>query len=361
MSIATRVARFFFQRSSKEASELDEVSPHQANTSAELELLSRQEAVESAEASPQPRDGAQLSDEESATHAWKRIALPEDVLRIPSMLTHEELQYLSWLTAEVYEGWGAIIDLGPWLGSSSAALADGLRRAGRVGTVRAFDLFQWSRSYMESQAPENLPEGEDFQFLFRRHIAPFAAWMDAEKQDLMHYRWEGGPIEILFVDAAKSWELTNQILRGFGQALVPNKSRVILQDYRFWYTYWLPLIFDSRPDVWEEAERIEYGTTGSFRPLKSLFGPCGITLPYTDEGFLIDSASAVFRSRIQRESSINRAWFALSFYRKALISGAKAEADAVRKEFQEEIAAAGLAAELANAEGGLPDVVPGQS
>ena len=257
--------------------------------------------------STQLRDCTQLRSEAGETHAWKRVSLPEDVLGIPSMLTHEELQYLSWLTAEMYEGWGAIVDLGPWLGSSSAALADGLRRTGRPVTVRAFDLFQWARSYMESQAPENLPEGQDFQFLFRQHIAPFAAWIDAEKQDLMQYHWEGGPIEILFVDAAKSWDLTNQILRGFGHALVPNKSRVILQDGRFWYTYWLPLIFDSRPDVWQEPESVEYGTTVSFRPLKPLFGPCGITLPYSDEGFPIDSASAVFRSRIERESSTNRA------------------------------------------------------
>jgi tetratricopeptide (TPR) repeat protein len=266
------------------------------------------------------------------------------------MLTHEELQYLSWLTAEAYEGWGSIIDLGPWLGSSSAALADGLRRAGRSGAVHAFDLFQWSRGYMEGPAPENLPEGADFQFLFQRHTAPFAAWINAEKQDLMHYHWGGGPIEILFVDAAKSWELTNQILRGFGSALVPNKSRVVLQDYRFWYAYWLPLIFDGRLDVWEETESVEYGTTVSFRPLKPLFGSCGVTLPYSDEGFPIDSARAIFRSRIRNESAINRAWFALSFYRKLIIANATAEAEAVREEFQDEIVAAGLAEELPKAE-----------
>jgi tetratricopeptide (TPR) repeat protein len=212
---------------------------------------------------------------------------------------------------------------------------------------------------MEHSAPEDLPEGKDFEFLFRRHTAPFSSWINAEKQDLMYYRWEGGPIEFLFVDAAKSWSLTNQILRGFGESLVPGKSRVILQDFRFWHTYWLPLIFDSRRDIWEETESIESGTTVSFRPLKPLFGPCGITLPYSDDGFPMDSASVIFRSRIQRETSSSRVYFVLGFYRKALVTGSKAEADVVREEFKAEIAAAGLLTEVAKVED-LADVLLSQ-
>ena len=130
------------------------------------------------------RGPTQLMGQAKINDAWKRTSLPEDVVQIPSMLSREELQYLSWLTSEAYEGWGAIVDLGPWLGSSTAALAGGLRRTGRSAVVRAFDLFRWVRSYMEDSAPEDLPEGKDFEFLFRRHTAPFSSWINAEKQDL---------------------------------------------------------------------------------------------------------------------------------------------------------------------------------
>ena len=60
--------------------------------------------------------------------SWSSIRLPDELRSIPAMLSDEEKQYLVWLTATAFEGWGAIVDLGCWLGSSSAALAEGLKR-----------------------------------------------------------------------------------------------------------------------------------------------------------------------------------------------------------------------------------------
>ena len=108
-----------------------------------------------------------------------------------------------------------------------------------------------------------------------QEVKNYSPWIDARKQDLMQYCWNGGPIEILFIDAAKSWALSNAIFRGFGPFLVPGRSRVVLQDFRYAETYWLPLIFDSRPDLWEEVEDVDDGHTVSFVPLKCLTGSVG--------------------------------------------------------------------------------------
>lgn len=236
------------------------------------------------------------------------------------MLSPEEKQHLVWLTSEKYEGWGAIVELGAWLGSSTASLAEGLRRRGSTAKIQTFDRFTWE-SDMSLAAGEHLEDGADFQFRFHRETREYESWIDAHKVDLLHHAWEGGPIEILFVDSAKTWELANAVLRDFGPHLVPERSRVALQDFRHGYAYCLPLIFDSRPDIWKQAEDVEFGGTVTFVPLKPLFGPGGIDPAYSDGSFPLASADHLLRSRVEREAPHNRWRFQWAFYRRYLIDG----------------------------------------
>jgi predicted O-methyltransferase YrrM len=229
---------------------------------------------------------------------WIHLSLPSELTKIRAMLSHGERQYLTWLTAERFEGWGAIVDLGPWLGASSAMLAEGLKRQGKKDKVFSFDLFTWDPSYMDAKAHENLKAGDDFRHLAVREVGDYISWIEFEKRDLMNTSWEGGPIEILFVDAAKTWELTNAIFRGFGPHLVPGRSRVVLQDFRHHGTHWLPLIFDSRPDIWKEVEGVEDGHTVTFIPLRPLDGPAGVHPDYAEESFPLASAEELFRRRM---------------------------------------------------------------
>jgi tetratricopeptide (TPR) repeat protein len=268
----------------------------------------------------------------SSEKPWQSLLLPAAVTRIKSMLSHEEKQYLTWLTSEKFEGWGAVLDLGPWMGSSSAALAEGIRRQGNKCKVFSFDLFSWEPSYMESIAPENLKEGDDFIHLFLREIADYEPFIQAQKQDLKKYVWDDGPIEILFVDAAKSWELTNSILKGFGHQLVPGKSRIVLQDFRHYSTHWLPAIFDSRPDIWKEMESIENGWTVSFMPLKNLSGPAGIDLDYSEDAFPMIPYELLIKARMARETPSNKHQLLRSLYRKCLVDGSFEEALGLREE-----------------------------
>jgi len=260
------------------------------------------------------------------------MALPAAVERVNSMLSHEEKQYLCWLTAEQFQGWGAVVDLGPWLGSSSAALAEGLRRRASKAKVQSFDLFRWEPSYMEAAAPMPLRAGEDFLPVFLEETRDYAPWIDARKQDLMDYRWESGPIEILFIDAAKTWELTNAIFKGFGPFLEPGRSRVVLQDFRYFETYWLPLIFDSRPDLWLEVEDVDDGYTVTFTPLKPLAGPVGIQTNYSEEAFPFAVTERLLRERIAREKPSKRHWYLRMLYQRSLLEEATAGAQEVRRE-----------------------------
>ena len=263
---------------------------------------------------------------------WQGLSLPPELLHVRSMLSREEVEYLVWLTAEAFEGWGAIVDLGPWLGSSSAALAEGLKRSEKKGRVRAFDLFEWESSYMDSLAKCHLEEGADFLPLFLDETRAYEPWIEPRRQDLFRYTWNEGPIEILFVDAAKTWGLTNAILRGFGSHLVPSRTRVVLQDFRHHTTHWLPLIFESRPDVWREVESVDDGWTVTFAPRKPLFGADGIVADYDERSFSYADASALLKNRIARDPARARHFMLRSLYRLALADGTPADSAEIKKE-----------------------------
>jgi tetratricopeptide (TPR) repeat protein len=262
---------------------------------------------------------------------WDQVSVPAAVDIVPSMLSQEEKQYLIWLTSEKFEGWGAIVELGTWLGSSSAALAEGLRRRNWDCKIHSFDMFRWE-SYMSDMAGPLLETGQDFLPLFLKQTAPYAPWIEPNKADLRNVSWEGGPIELLFVDSAKTWDLTNSVLKTFGPHLVPGGSRIVLQDFRYHYSYCQPLIFDSRPDVWKQVEDMEYGPTVTFMPLKPLFGPSGIDPNYSEESFPIALADRLLRSRMAREKPANRYQILQSLYRKYLLDGGVDEALKLREE-----------------------------
>ncbi len=132
------------------------------------------------------------------------------------------------------------------------------------------------------------------------------------------------------MDAAKSWELTNSIFRGFGHCLVPGRSRVILQDFRFHLTHWLPVIFDSRPDLWQEVESVDEGHTVTFLLLKPLDGPAGIQMEYSEKAFPFESAKHVLPHRIACEHYHNRNSLQRTLYRKCLIDDPPEEAAELR-------------------------------
>jgi tetratricopeptide (TPR) repeat protein len=212
-----------------------------------------------------PTGGEEANMDQTKRVDWRTIDVPQDVSAVPAMLENEERQYLIWVTAVPFEGFGAVVDLGPWLGGSSVAMAHGLRLRGKPGRVQSYDLFAWEPAYMSSLATD-LRQGDDFQPLFRKVTAAYADRIDAQRMDLMQGSWNGGPIEILFVDAAKSWGLWREILRVFGPHLVPGRSRVVHQDFRHSACPWLPLTCDAHPEVWRQAEAVDVGSTVTFIP-----------------------------------------------------------------------------------------------
>ncbi|MCA8977590.1 MAG: hypothetical protein KDC98_22895 [Planctomycetes bacterium] len=236
------------------------------------------------------------------------------------MLTAEEEQYLSWVTAATYEGFGAVVDLGPWLGASTAALAHGLEECGSDRKVLAYDLFEWRDHYMtgyvDAATAAGFADGDSFLPLFAQQTRAYGQRIECRPGSLLDAGWDEGPIEILFVDAAKDWALTNAIFATFGPALVPGRSRVIAQDFRTHATYWLPYVFDGHPGQWREVERVRRGSTVTFTPLCEW-----VPTVFRDQDLDLRRAEPIFRARIDGEVDENRIHFANSLYRIAVLRG----------------------------------------
>jgi hypothetical protein len=152
-------------------------------------------------------------------------------------------------TSERYTGKGAIVDLGCWFGSTTIALAEGLSKnpseKARDAKIEAMDLFKW-KEWMEYSVKGSVYEGrfkddDDFQEVFLEITAPYRNNIVCTKADLSKYRWKGGDIEFLLVDAMKSWKLSNNIQRSFYPFLVPGLSVLLHQDFAHYYPIWIHL------------------------------------------------------------------------------------------------------------------------
>ncbi len=190
---------------------------------------------------------------------WNRVRfrLPP---HIPTMISAEERRYLYWLASEHWQGQGHIVEMGPWLGGSTFCLAAGMQAAGSDSSrkLHVFDNFVW-REFMNGRGGPELADGACFQEHFQQNLQPHServvvhqAWLPDEPAgdaELAAIREEvpkgadlvswptGEPVEILFVDGAKSWQGMTTLLTTFAEALIPERSLLVFQDYRYWGEY----------------------------------------------------------------------------------------------------------------------------
>ena len=166
------------------------------------------------------------------------IPVGNNIWKVPTMLTHEERKMLCYLTEHLYQGKGSVIDLGCFLGGSSAFLAHGLTRNSNAESVKveSFDRFkigEFERDVFFRKNDLELPKDDDSFEMFTSNIALLQDRINPNRGDILDYRYNGGPIEILFVDLMKNQSTYNHVLEEFLPHLIPNESIMILQDYMF--------------------------------------------------------------------------------------------------------------------------------
>jgi hypothetical protein len=71
---------------------------------------------------------------------WRKMNV--EPINMPGMIIDEEARYYEYL-GTLYEGRGAAIELGPWLGKSTRHIVRGLRKTPRFKRLYVFDDFIW--------------------------------------------------------------------------------------------------------------------------------------------------------------------------------------------------------------------------
>jgi len=187
----------------------------------------------------------------------------EDSVIQASMLSKSEISYLN--TIGTAFGGGRILELGCWLGSSTRCFLDKLTN----GELHTCDLFKWREPYMTNAYPGKCPykEGDSFLDEWKRNV---------DWQQPNHYvhpagiemiDWCYGQIDVLFIDAHKTWHIAKASFPKFLPSMVPG-SLIIDQDFG-----WLPFQYVySYLTYWRLREYLKpttkVGTTAVFEVQK---------------------------------------------------------------------------------------------
>ena len=205
-----------------------------------------------------------------AGQPWRSAAFdpPPPAAATPTMLSAEEGRFLHWLARDYATGAGAICDLGCFAGGSTARLAAGQAarleaEGGRAAPIHAFDHFTISEALKaEYLAPAGVApfEGRDMRRAVAELLAPWTPPVRLRPGDIRTARWRDGPIEILFIDAAKLPETADRIAETFFPHLIPGRSIIVQQDYFHWRQPWLPAQMERFGDRLALAAWCESGT-----------------------------------------------------------------------------------------------------
>ena len=210
----------------------------------------------------------------SAPHQLATVRLRQLVPDSCGMISPDERAYFYGYARRLFTGRGDIVDLGCWLGATTISLAGGLAANQRPRavprTIHAYDRFIWEEWMDRVQLLGDPPltrtyrPQESFLDEFHKRIAPWKQRVTVHAEDLVRLGWHGGPIEFLLVDAMKSWELTNSIIRGFFPWLIPGQSVIVHQDFVFWGEPWVHLINYRLRDYFEPLYHIPHSGSMAF-------------------------------------------------------------------------------------------------
>ena len=194
--------------------------------------------------------------------------VPQDMPTIPAMSGEAERRYYYWL-ARRFSGKGAIVEIGPWLGASTAYIAAGIRDSGVAAKVDVFDRFLWRvGAGWESKEVGARSSGESFLEEFRANLGALMDFVDVHQGGIDDILWERGSVELLFLDAPKRTPEISRVLTTFGPSMIPGQSVMVWQDFGHFPSYAIPASLSRLWDLIEPVHVVVPGSTVGLRVKK---------------------------------------------------------------------------------------------
>lgn len=181
------------------------------------------------------------------------------------MLSRQERRLLYCLARDYAEEDGAIVDAGCFLGGSTADLLSGVAdRPERWSgpPVTSYDLFRVEAYTVERFFADDptLSVGDSFRQRFDANVAGFDIPHVVREGDIVELGWSGEPIDVLFLDVLKTWEINDAVLRDFFPSLRPGRSVIVHQDYGCGWTPWIPITVELMGDSLRLVDGMEFGS-----------------------------------------------------------------------------------------------------
>lgn len=196
-------------------------------------------------------DDAYTPSVEFADAAWRGVdaASLRPAEAVPTMLRREEQQMYYWLTRHQIGGPGAVVDLGTFVGGSTARLAQGMADAVQHSTAQARPIHAFDRFTADDQAkrrnlyPHGIAEfeGADILPLASALLSPWAANIRFHRGEIQNAVWDPahGGIALLMLDACKRPAWTDRMAEIFYPHLIAGHSVINHQDFLHWKQPWL--------------------------------------------------------------------------------------------------------------------------
>jgi hypothetical protein len=183
---------------------------------------------------------------------------------IPAMTTEAERECFYRLARD-NAGKGAIVELGAWLGASSAWIAAGVRDSGVETKAKVYDRFKlnWTHLRKAKKQGVELVEGPCIN-TFKENLGALLQYVEPSQCEIGGLKWLDGPVSVLICDAPKRVREISSVLTTFRKALQPG-SFMAWQDFCHFPSYEIPACLYRIRDHIEFVEAVVPGTTLVFR------------------------------------------------------------------------------------------------
>jgi len=217
------------------------------------------------------------------TTSWSDLNIP--ACPVPSMLTQDEMRYYHYIT-RFYSGAGEVVEIGPWIGSSTYNIVGGLLDNPAFTANKrlyVFDDFVWRSSWMNKWLAgtdiEPLDNHASFLPLFHEMTHQYADRIKATAMKLMDagdnsnvpwFRWEHGPVELCFIDCGRALEMNETWYRELEPYFIPDRTMIVMQDWQNFKNvqevYWenTKIFTDSKGSRIDHIHELRHSGTATF-------------------------------------------------------------------------------------------------
>jgi hypothetical protein len=165
---------------------------------------------------------------------------------------------------------GEIVELGAWLGASTAFIAAGIRDSGIGRKAHVYDQFISKpghlakvKAFYDRVGIDKVPVGPSLE-AFKDNLGPLLSYVEPHQGKIEGMRWDRGPISLLVTDAPKRVPAISAVLMALRDALEPG-AIMAWQDFCHFPSYEIPACLYRLRDHLEFVEAVVPGTTLVFR------------------------------------------------------------------------------------------------